>query len=657
MGQTAPHKSVRQCYNKWVKIGAPPSLLEIIDKGFKIPLEERPNNQNPKPRTDQQQMITEIMTKWVQAKKARTLTPAEMEETRCWTPAFLTPKKGGDLTTPEGWRLITDLRAINAASQAWSHRPECWKHFLELLENNPAEFLWRADLRDFYHHVALHKKSSRWVRVKTKNQGWEVTVLPFGLAQAPQVSFRLSRPLVGFLRDSLTVPHHLYVDDLLVVGATKAKAEANSEAVVNLLTATGVQINRKKTLPLPVTSTVFLGHVVNLANKTIEVTKDKVQVAVQALKKRLKGNTVTASQVGAIAGMLLDMQKGSTTLFGMPRTLMREAAKIANYLLQKLKKSKHSGNLSRLRTKAWNLPVTRTMKVSNLFHSALQALRHVIPVPFKNPAQSHYVITCDSSKLAWGAVLTKDEEEISRATRLWNQDLKMAHSTTLEYQACLRSIDHFLPLLPQSCHLTLRTDCTSAAAKMRRGSSTSAQVNESVASMRGKLANKLISLSVAFIAGKNNVIADKLSRQPDFESYHLDKAQFKQVCYALGAEPRVDLFASGQNAQVKAYITKEADPKAMAQDAFKQDWSKLGVCWANPPFHLIARVLAKASQDKATLLLVTPVWRSKPWMAKLRGLQVKEPILLPDKPLYQGPTGESLPAPRWRTMVTLIQGR
>ena len=49
-----------------------------------------------------------------------------------------------------------------------------------------------------------------------------------------------------------------------------------------------------------------------------------------------------------------------------------------------------------------------------------------------------------------------------------------------------------------------------------------------------------------------------------------------------------------------------------------------GVClYANPPWTLIGRVLAKIAEDGARVLLVTPHWKEAPWYELLMELTVR----------------------------------
>ena len=48
--------------------------------------------------------------------------------------------------------------------------------------------------------------------------------------------------------------------------------------------------------------------------------------------------------------------------------------------------------------------------------------------------------------------------------------------------------------------------------------------------------------------------------------------------------------------------------------------------YANPPWNLLGRVLARAEKQTADLILVAPVWPSQPWYPRLLNLLIAVPL-------------------------------
>lgn len=108
-------------------------------------------------------------------------------------------------------------------------------------------------------------------------------------------------------------------------------------------------------------------------------------------------------------------------------------------------------------------------------------------------------------------------------------------------------------------------------------------------------------------------------------------------------ECSVDLFASRLNAQLEQYVSWRPDPNAMATDALQLRWNKW-TGYAFPPFCLIRRCLKKVREEKASLVLVAPIWRSQPWYPALLELLIDYPLILPvDPQLLMDPSNNPHP--------------
>ena len=80
----------------------------------------------------------------------------------------------------------------------------------------------------------------------------------------------------------------------------------------------------------------------------------------------------------------------------------------------------------------------------------------------------------------------------------------------------------------------------------------------------------------------------------------------------LDFTPEIDLFASKLNPHFPRYEAYRPDPGAKAVDAFTIDWSVLKF-YAFPPFSIIAAVLKKIEEDKATGVCILLHWPTQAW--------------------------------------------
>ena len=84
----------------------------------------------------------------------------------------------------------------------------------------------------------------------------------------------------------------------------------------------------------------------------------------------------------------------------------------------------------------------------------------------------------------------------------------------------------------------------------------------------------------------------------ELEEVKLKPSIFGLKCKELVVAPCIDLFASYRHHQLPRYYSAYVDdPDALGQNAFAYLWDP-GVClYANPPWTLIGKVLAKIAKE------------------------------------------------------------
>lgn len=95
--------------------------------------------------------------------------------------------------------------------------------------------------------------------------------------------------------------------------------------------------------------------------------------------------------------------------------------------------------------------------------------------------------------------------------------------------------------------------------------------------------------------------------------------------YFVEAEKRwgphtIDLFAASHNAQLERYLTAEIN-------AFSIKWGNENA-WANPPWHLIPRVLQRVKVEKIDLTICVPYYNRAAWWPVFTKMQKDKPIMI-----------------------------
>jgi hypothetical protein len=177
-------------------------------------------------------------------------------------------------------------------------------------------------------------------------------------------------------------------------------------------------------------------------------------------------------------------------------------------------------------------------------------------------------------------------------------------------------------------HIRLRIDNTTAVACIERGCST----KETLLAITEKIFEwaylRNITLSAVHIKGCDNVEADAASRVQNTDAEWMIKPHvFSQLC-DIFTVPSMDLFASRINAQLPCYVSWKPDPEAFAIDALSMPWPN-DLLYAFPPFSIIGQTLRKLQQDRATVLMILPLWPTRSWFPRALHLLVDKPRLLP----------------------------
>ena len=240
----------------------------------------------------------------------------------------------------------------------------------------------------------------------------------------------------------------------------------------------------------------------------------------------------------------------------------------------------------------------------------------------KEPRPDH-VITTDASGRGWGAVFNGQS-----TGGQWSFTEGKAHINVLELKAVLFGLEAFCSNL-EGKHIRVRIDNTTAVAYVNKlGGVKSIECHRIVKRIWLWAIDKGFILSAEFLPGSKNVLADRASRIFDENTeWSLKVKGFETISKVFGPF-EIDLFASRLNAKTPVYVAWKPDPKAKSVDAFGVDWSTY-YFYAFPPFSLISQCLQKIVSERATGVVIAPLWTTQVWYPKLTRLLVAPPLILP----------------------------
>ena len=233
------------------------------------------------------------------------------------------------------------------------------------------------------------------------------------------------------------------------------------------------------------------------------------------------------------------------------------------------------------------------------------------------------VVTTDASLTGWGA--THEGRSING---LWDVHMRTLHINRLELMAVWLALRHFLPVL-RGHHVLVRTDNTTVVAYVnKQGGLRSLHMHTLAHRLILWSSTRLLSLKATHVPGVLNLGADLLSRgNPRYGDWTLHSDVMAQIWLRNG-QAKVDLFASGENAQCSMFFSLRDRNAPLGIDALAHQWPHV-LLYAFPPLELITPTLARVRERGLSLILIAPRWPGKPWLAEIIPLLHSPPWPLP----------------------------
>lgn len=601
----------------WQKITGDSFILQII-KGYSLELESQPIQTilPPKPvfSKQEQKALDEEVNQLLQKQAVEMVYPTADQFI---SHMFLVAKKDG------GRRPIINLRSLNGYITYQHFKMEGLHMVKDLLNRN--DWLCKIDLKDAYLAVNIETSCRKYLRFEWGNKTYQFKCLPFGLASAPRIYTKLMKPVISLLRKA-GIRLIIYLDDILLIAESPEKLTQARDTTLFLLQSLGFVINLGKSKLTPCQVLDFLGFQINTQKMTFYLSKEKVTKLKKSCREVLSTKNLTVRELAKITGKLV-----STLQAIIPANLQCRF-------------------LQMLQIKAIMSGKTFEAKIVLTKEAREELIWWVNQIDQSNgrsiiTATPDLVLTTDASNEGWGAVC----QEIRTGGNWAVSELEL-HINAKELLAAFLGLKAFVR---SKSHILvhLRMDNISAVAYVNRmGGTKSKPLTKLMKEIWDWCSTRGIILTAEYLPGKLNSIADWESRNlNDSGDWMLDKNIFEHISNIMG-KCQVDLFATRLNYQIQKFISWRNDPEAMAIDAFLIPWATING-YAFPPFCIIGRCLAKIAKERATILIITPIWQAQPWYPLLLQMSIRDPIKLPCFPhLLTSPKGQTHPLTQLGTL-------
>lgn len=595
---------VKYFFKCWLHITDNVNILDWVQNGIIIPFETKPfqsnvprNSCSPNEHRDMLQAIENL-------KDLGAISVVDQQTDQFISSTFLAAKPNGTK------RFILNLKLLNCFIPKMHFKMEDYRTTCKLLQTN--WFMATIDLKESYLLIPIHTESRKYLRFQYTAAPdsddvitYEFNAMPYGLSIAPRCFTKIVREVITYLRNR-GYKSVSYLDDICCLGNTYAECLRNVKETIALFECLGFVINYEKSQLQPKTNCKFLGFIYDSTQMTLSLPLEKRNNVTRLVKRFLKLPIVTIREYSQLIGTLVAACPAAR--YGWLYTKILERQKyifLKQYGSYEAKVQLSANILDDLNW--WRDNVYKTSS------------------PIKNPSYAMEIFT-DASRTGWGGYCNG-----CRVNGAWKESELLCHINYLELLAIFLSLKCFARNI-SNCAILLRVDNTTALSYINRmGGIQFPHLNTLARDIWQWCESKQLWLCASYINTKDNVEADEESRKtnPDGE-WELSGAAFNRIVKKLGT-PQIDLFASRTNAKCPEYVSWRQDPDALSVDAFTISW-KEKFFYAFPPFCLILNCIQKIIQDRATGILVFPMWPAQAWYPQLKDILITDIVILEARP-------------------------
>ena len=166
---------------------------------------------------------------------------------------------------------------------------------------------WMAkiDLKDCFWQLLVHEADRKYLAFRWRGKAYQFRSLPFGLNVSPRFITKLFKPVLAALhKTSHRSRCVIYIDDMILFGATREACVSAVKAAVALFSKLGVILNDKKSCLIPSQQIDYLGFSLDSVKMTIQAPPRKIKNVRTELRKFLNRPHSSPRQVASVLGKL-----------------------------------------------------------------------------------------------------------------------------------------------------------------------------------------------------------------------------------------------------------------------------------------------------------------------------------------------------------------
>lgn len=379
------------------------------------------------------------------------------------SPIWIVPKKL-DSSNKQNWRIVIDYRKLNDVTiEDRFPMPNIDDIFDKL---GKCQYFSTLDLAKGFYQIEVNAEDIPKTAFSTATGHYEFLRMPFGLRNAPATFQRLINNVLKEYIGSICL---VYLDDILIFSTSIEEHLEAIDKILNRLTHANLKLQVDKCTFLA-KQTEFLGHVVT--------------------PEGIKPNPEKLKTIDKIA--LPKTQKGIKSFLGITgyyRRFIKDYSRVAHHLIKYLKQ----GTKININDKDYKASFEK-----------LKTLLKNDPILIHPDFNKTFTLVTDASNFALGAALMQGNKVVSFASRTLNGHEKNYSTIEKELLAIVWATKYFRPYL-FGRKFVIKTD--------HRPLVWLNNIKEPNAKIqRWKIKLNEFDFDINYIKGKENVIADGLSR-------------------------------------------------------------------------------------------------------------------------------------------------
>jgi len=425
-----------------------------------------------------------------------------------------------------------------------------------------------------------------WI-VDKETKYFVFTVLPFGLTSAPFIFTKVVRPLVKHWRSN-SVKIACFLDDGLGKGDTYLKTKQDSSFVRISLQKAGFIPNQDKSIWEPTKALTWLGISIDLNTSSLEISSQRVTSIFNTISYLLDKKYISARNLAKLAGKII------STKF-----ILGDIVQIkTRYIYQTI-----DNNISW--DKNFNI-IKFSDTVDEILFWKFNFIKLNKRAIIENNIPNLFIYS-DASDTGIASFFN-DKGKINICYKNLDESEKQKSSTWRELEAIRYSL--------LSCKNNFKnqsvqwyTDNFACTSIIRKGSNKSHLHKLALDIFNIKVENNIL-FHIKWLPREENQIADKLSKDIDYDDWYITKDLLKTLEDKCG-KITIDRFASFENRKTKRYNSKFINPETEGVNAFNYDWSHENNLLV-PPVFLLPKTINHfvACKNSSNAILVCPYWTS-----------------------------------------------